>query len=136
MPVPTGEAFTDSQRLEINRAISDAHRICGRVFSVYVGPADGAPAEGASRAFAEKLLAKLPDPSNSILIQVDPEQRCLEIVTGSDVKRSLSNRQAALAAINMQAGFITGDLTRGLLVGIQQLAQLARPPQSLHTRTP
>lgn len=134
--MPTGEAFTDSQRHEIKRAISDAGRVSGRVFSVHVGPADGAPADGASREYAEKLHALLPDPTNSVLIQVDPEHRQLEIVTGSDVKRSLPNRQVALAAINMQAGFISGDLTRGLLAGLQQLALLARPPQTLHTQTP
>jgi uncharacterized membrane protein YgcG len=36
----------------------------------------------------------------------------------------------------MQSAFAVGDLSRGLLAGIQQLAELARPPASLHIDTP
>jgi uncharacterized membrane protein YgcG len=129
--VPAGDAFTAYQRHEINKAITDAKRISGRTFSVHVGPSDGDP-----RAYAEKLHSMLTSPATSVLIHVDPAGRALEIVTGSHVRRSLTNHQAALAAINMQTAFATGDLTRGLLAGLQQLAPLAKPVASLHTDTP
>ncbi len=129
--MPAGEAFTALQRQEIAKAIADAERVSGRRFSVHVGASDGDP-----RAYAERLHAELDDPPTSVLIHVDPAARVLEIVTGSHVRRSLTNHQAALAAINMQSAFATGDLTRGLMAGLQQLGGLATPVRSLHTDTP
>jgi uncharacterized membrane protein YgcG len=130
--VPAGDAFTAVQRQEIAKAVHDAERVSGRTFSVHVGPSEG----GDPRAFAEGLHASLTEPATSVLIHVDPDARSLEIVTGSLVRRSLTNRQAALAAITMQTAFTTGDLTRGLMAGLQQLAPLAKPEASLHTDTP
>ncbi len=126
-----GEAFTSDQRRQIDKAIQEAERVSGRDFSVHVGPSSGD-----SRRTAQDLHSKLPRPGNSILIHVDPVGRSLEIVTGESAQHSLSNRQAALAAITMQSAFSTGDLARGLRAGLQQLAQLATPVTSLHTDTP
>lgn len=130
--MPGGDAFTESQRHEINRALEEARRVSGWDFAVEVGTCG---AEG-SRPHAESLHARLPDPDRSVLVQVDPEHRSLEIVTGAAVRRTLDNRAAALAALTMQSAFAAGDLTRGLLAGVQQLAQLSRTPKSLHTDTP
>lgn len=126
-----GEAFTPYQRNEIERAVRDAEKLSGRSFSVHVGPSDGDP-----RRTAERLHAAVDNPPNSILIHVDPQLRDLEIVTGSEVKTQLTNRQAALAALSMQTAFAAGDLTRGLHAGLQQLAELSRTPVSLHLDTP
>ena len=127
-----GEAFTPLQRSEIEKAIADAERLSGgRHFSVHVGPSEGEP-----RSYAETLHAALPEPANSVLVHVDPTTRSLEIVTGSDVKRWLTNRKAALAALSMQTAFATGDLTRGIKAGLQQLAPLAKADEALHTDTP
>ncbi len=129
--MPAGDAFTPLQRQEIAKAVADAELVSGRTFAVHVGPSEGPP-----REYAERLHADLADPATSVLIHVDPAGRALEIVTGAHVRRSLSNGQAALAAINMQTAFATGDLTRGLMAGLQQLAPLAKPVASLHTDTP
>jgi uncharacterized membrane protein YgcG len=130
-PVPAGEAFNADQRQEIDRAIREADRISGREFSVFVGAS-----EGNSRKAAEAMHSALPRPGNSVLIHVDPVQRTIEIVTGADVRRTLSNGQVALSALTMQSAFQAGDLTRGLRSGIIQLAELATPVTSLHTETP
>lgn len=127
MPVSVGEAFTLAQRRDIERAVNDAERLCGRVFSVHVGHAEGDP-----RQLAEALHAQLEDPDNSILIHVDPTLRALEIVTGSAVRARLDNRSVALAAIGMQSAFAAGELTNGILTGLQQLAEMARPAETLH----
>ena len=127
-----GEAFTESQRHEIGRAVDEARRVSGWDFAVEVGVREGE----SSRGYAETLHARLPAPERSVLVQVDPEHRTLEIVTGASVRRTLDNRGAALAALTMQSAFAGGDLARGLLAGLQQLAQLARAPKSLHTDTP
>lgn len=129
--MPAGEAFTSSQRQEIAKSIADAERLSGFRFSVYVGPAEGEP-----RPHAMARHAELPDPHQSVLVHVDPTGRSIEIVTGEDVKRSLDNHKTALAALTMQSTFASGDLTRGLIAGVQQLAGLARRPAPLHTDTP
>jgi uncharacterized membrane protein YgcG len=129
--VPGGEVFTSDQRNEIDKAIREAERVSGREFSVRV-----ASSEGDSRRTAEALHAALPRPGNSILVFVDPIERRLEIVTGADVRHTLTNRQAALAAITMQTAFATGDLDRGLRSGLAQLARLSTPVTTLHTDTP
>ncbi len=129
--MPAGEAFSDPQRQEITKAVDDGKRISGYNFSVYVGGV-----EGDARAHAERLHATLDDPADSILIQVDPVRRTIEIVTGAHIRVHLDNRQVALAALTMQSAFVTGDLTGGLVAGVQQLAGLARKPNLLHTDTP
>jgi uncharacterized membrane protein YgcG len=129
--VSDGELFSPYQREEIQRAVREAEKLSGRQFAVHVGPSNGEP-----RQAAETMHAALPDPPNSVLIHVDPLVRDLEIVTGSAVRQQLTNRQAALAALTMQTAFAAGDLTRGLLSGLQQLAELGRPPVTLHTDTP
>lgn len=129
--MPAGDIFTADQRHEIDKAIREASRASGREFSVRVGSS-----EGDSRRTAEFLHGSLPRPGNSILIFIDPVTRSLEIVTGADVLHSLTNRQAALAAITMQSAFATGDLDRGLRSGLAQLARLATPVTTLHTDTP
>jgi hypothetical protein len=131
VPALAGSPFTPLQNYEIERAIETADRLTGMSFSVYVGPSDAEP-----RAFAESLHGRLPDSARSVLILVDPAARQLEVVTGTTVRRTLDNRQAALAAISMQAAFATGDLFRGVVNGIQQLAGHAVPVESLHTDTP
>jgi uncharacterized membrane protein YgcG len=129
--VPGGDAFTALQRQEIAKAVRDAERISGRTFSVHVGPSGGDP-----RRYAEECHSRLPDPSNSILIHVDPASRAVEVVTGSEVRRVMPDRRVALAVISMQAAFSTGDLTRGLCAGVQHLAASARQEKLLHTDTP
>ena len=96
-----GEAFTEDQRREIEKAIRDADRISGLEFSVHVGPSDGD-----SRRYAEALHAALPHPATSVLVHVDPVQRTLEIVTGSSAQYGLSNQQVALASLTMQSAFV------------------------------
>lgn len=129
--MPVGEAFTESQRQEITKAIGDAQRVSGYVFSVYVGAC-----ERGAREHAEARHAELDAPADSILVQVDPAARTIEIVTGAHIRSHLDNRQVALATLTMQSAFATGDLTGGLVAGLQQLAGLARKPSLLHTETP
>lgn len=130
--MPVGEAaFTAVQRQEIDRAVHDAERMSGRDFAVHVGPSDGD-----SRQAAEGLHASMQNPANSVLVHVDPARRTLEIVTGAAVREVMTNRQAALAALSMQTAFATGDLTRGLRAGLQQLASMSSPANCLHTDTP
>jgi hypothetical protein len=60
------------------------------------------------------------------------EFRKLEIVTGIEARRVLSDLECRLAAAAMQTSFAGGDIVGGLTVGVQQLGEAARQPKTLH----
>ena len=122
----SGEFFSSAQRAEIDRAIRAAETASRFEFSVYVGHCDGE-----SRPFAERLHAALVSPDRSVLILVDPAARLLEVVTGSVVRRSLTDEQVALAVAGMESSFAGGDLVGGIKHGVAQLAEAARKPATL-----
>ena len=118
-----------AQRHEIDRAIRAAEQASRCEFSVYVGATDG-PA----REFAERLHASLVAPSRSVLVLVDPAARAIEVVTGAEVRRTLSDREVTLAIVQMQSAFAEGDLVGGLRRGICQLGEHARAQNTLHAQ--
>jgi hypothetical protein len=119
--------FTASQRVTIDQAIRAAEQVSRYEFSVFVGAAEGEP-----RAFAEHLHASLSTPARSVLVMVDPAARVVEVVTGSDVRRDLTDHEAALAVLEMRGDFSHGDLVLGLRRGLSMLAMAARAPRTLH----
>jgi hypothetical protein len=124
--VAAGE-FSSGERHEIDRCIRAAEQASRYEFSVYVGVAEGEP-----DAFARRLHASLVAPPRSVLILVDPVVRALEVVTGVEVRRNLSDREVELAVLEMQSAFAAGDLVGGLKRGISMLADHARAPETLH----
>ena len=119
--------FSAADKFEIDRAIRAAEETSRFEFSVFVGHADGAP-----RAYAEGLHAALVAPSYSILVMVDPNARVIEVVTGSVVRRTLTDHEVQLAILEMQSAFAAGDRVGGLKRGVTMLAAHARAPQTLH----
>lgn len=129
--MPAGDAFTPEQLYDIERAVRHAEAASGLHFSVYVGGADSE-----TRPFALELLNELDDPDNSVLVYVDPAGRRLEIVTGANARRQLSDTSAGLAALAMQTSFAAGDLTGGLVTGVQQLGDHAHQAPLVHAKEP
>ncbi len=125
--MPVGELFSAAQEAEIDRAIRGAEMTCRFEFSVFVGAV-----EGDTRGYAQRLHASLSSPDRSVLLVVDPVARALEIITGSVVRRSLSDDAVRLAAASMQSAFAPGDLVGGIKHGVGQLAEAARRPATLH----
>ena len=125
--MPGGDGFSSAQQAEIDRAIRAAETSCRFEFSVYVGAVDGS-----TRPFARRLHATLSSPDRSVLILVDPAARAIEVVTGSVVRRSLTDDAVRLAVAGMQSAFAGGDLVGGIKHGVNQLADSARQPQTLH----
>jgi hypothetical protein len=127
--VGVGE-FNAAERFQIDEAIRKAELVSRFEFSVFVGRVDGEP-----RAFATQLHNRLVAPPRSILIMLDPAARALEIVTGGDVRRNLTDREVELVALQMQSMFAEGDLVGGLRRGIQELADHAKAPETLHAES-
>lgn len=122
--------LTPADRYEIDKAIRSAEQSSRYEFSVFVGQS-----QGEARAFAGRLHASAVAPDRSILVAVDPAGRTIEVVTGSDVRRTLSDSQVELAILQMRSSFAEGDLVDGLVRGINQLAENARAHATLHART-
>jgi uncharacterized membrane protein YgcG len=125
--VPAGEAFTHGELEQIKRAVANAEKLSGLTFSVFVGVS-----EEDSRAYAERLHSALDDPAHSVLVLCDPDFHALEIVTGSEARRTLDDLECRLAAASMQSSFVADDIVGGLTTGIQQLGEAARQPRTLH----
>jgi uncharacterized membrane protein YgcG len=125
--VASGEAFTASQRHQIDKAIRDAEQMSRYEFSVYVGAS-----EGETRPFAERLHAALAAPDRSVLVLVDPAARIVDVVTGTEARRDLDDAEVKLAVLAMQSAFAAGDLVGGIVAGVHQLAEHARRPTLKH----
>jgi uncharacterized membrane protein YgcG len=125
--VAGGELISPRARQQIDKAIRRAETTCRYEFSVFVGAA-----EEESQPFARRLHGALAAPSRSVLIMVDPVSRLLEVVTGADVRRDLTDAEVELAVLEMQSSFAAGDLVDGLTRGITMLAEHATPQRTLH----
>jgi len=126
--VEAGE-FSAAQRYEIDRTIRAAEQSSRCEFSVFVGTAGAEP-----RAFARRLHGSLVVPDRSVLLMVDPHARAIEVVTGTEVRRTLSDAAVGLAVLQMQSAFAAGDLLGGLKRGVAMLAERARAPHTLHAQ--
>lgn len=129
MPVPDGDGLSPAQRSTLERAVRNAERVSGLIFSVYLGVS-----EENSRSYAMRLHAALPDPARSVLVMCDPTFRKLEIVTGERARRQLDDVACGLALASMKSSFLGGEVVSGLAYGVQQLGEAAQQPETLHQR--
>jgi Domain of unknown function (DUF5130) len=113
--------FAPRQLWRIDKALSAAYRETGLRFSVYVGDLAEPTRDG-----GERLHGQLEPNDIAVLIAVSPNQRVVEIVTGSEARRTLPDRVCALAVLSMTAAFEGGDLTGGIVTGLRMLADQAR----------
>lgn len=125
--MPTGRGFTDSERFEIDRAIRAAELRSHVEFSVYAGPFEGDP-----RAYVTRLHGALVAPARSVLIALDVARHSLQVVTGAEVRRVLTDQEVTLAVAQMQSAFGHGDFVGGLKQGLHMLAEHATRPATLH----
>ncbi|WP_430782983.1 DUF5130 family protein [Actinoplanes sp. G11-F43] len=114
---PAEGPFTTRQLRHLDEALRIADQVTGLHFSIYLGTLADPPREA-----AQKLHAQTRDPARSILMAVSPDQRKLEIITGAEARKRVTDRDAKLAGLSMAASFAGGDLAGGLMIGIDQLA--------------
>ena len=119
--------LSSRERADLDKSIRAAEQSCRFEFSVFIGTVEGEP-----RVYAQRLHASLVAPTRSVLVMVDPSARVIEIVTGSEVRRHLTDREVELSILAMQSDFAADDLVGGLRRGIAMLAEHARPQNTLH----
>ncbi|GAA1604367.1 DUF5130 family protein [Actinoplanes couchii] len=117
---PADGPFTTRQLIHLDEALRVADQVTGLQFSIYLGPL-----EEPIRESAEKLHARTRHPERSVLMAVSPDQCKLEIVTGSEARKRISDQDAKLAGFSMVGTFAGGNLAGGLMIGIDQLASHA-----------
>jgi hypothetical protein len=115
-PVSDGP-FTVRQLLRLDEALRAADQQSGLTFSVYIGEL-----ETPTRDHAERLHRQIDGADRAVLIAISPNQRRLEIVTGNEARKRITDRDAKLAGLSMSASFAGGDLAGGVLSGVDQLA--------------
>lgn len=121
--------FTPKQLARLDETLTVATRATGLDFSVYLG--DLGPD---TRARVEELHASLgPDAaSEAVLIAVSPGQRVVEVATGDEAHRRLSDRACKLSVMAMVASFKEGDLIGGLVSALRMLTdQAGSPPKQV-----
>lgn len=123
-----GDRGSSADAHEVDRAIRKAEQTSRYEFSVFVGDTGDHP----PRQYAEALHESLVVPDRSVVIMVDPSRRLIEVVTGEQVRSTLSDAEVELALADMRGYFADGDLTTGLVRGIQLLGEHARAPRMLH----
>ena len=125
-PLPLTVPFTPVQLSRLDEALTLSTRTTGLEFSVYLGNLGTD-----TRKTAEDLHASLGAAStHSVLIAVSPGQRVLEIVTGDEAHRRLSDRGCKLATMGMVASFKESDLIGGLVSGLRMLTdQVGHAPK-------
>lgn len=112
--------FSTRQLLRLDEALRISDQQTGLTFSVYIGEL-----ETPTREHAERLHRQIQPSDRAVLIAISPNQRRLEIVTGNEARKRISDRDAKLAGLSMAAAFAGGDLAGGVLAGIDQLASHA-----------
>lgn len=120
--------LSSRDRAELDKVIRAAEQSCRFEFSVFIGAA-----EGDARDYSRRLHASLVAPTRSVLVMVDPAARVIDIVTGTEVRRHLTDREVELAILAMQDDFAADDFVGGLKRGISMLAEHARPQNTLHS---
>lgn len=126
--MPVGDAFTQRQADHIRQALVAAREQTGLHFSVYIGAVDGD-----ARRHATRLRSSLGEIADlAVLTLIDPEQRRVEIVTGSLARRRLDDRAAGLVSLSMATSFAGGDLAGGIVNGVRMMARSAARPRVLH----
>ncbi|WP_130291950.1 DUF5130 family protein [Pseudonocardia sediminis] len=119
-PAGNEHPFTPVQLSRLDEALTLTSRETGLRFAIYLGDL-GADAHRS----AVDLHGRVEGSDEAVLVAVSPEQRVLEIVTGSEAKVRLPDRGAKLALMSMVASFKEGDLFGGLMSGLRMLADQA-----------
>ncbi|MDQ2649230.1 MAG: DUF5130 domain-containing protein [Actinomycetota bacterium] len=122
----TGELRRPSRRhrRRIDEAVRQAEQTTGLQFCVVLGvPADRDPHEQAEALFSTAI----PEGRPAVLVLVAPKHHHVEVLTAPAARQRVSDAAAEVAVGIMVDAFAQGDLTLGLIAGIEHLAASAGP---------
>lgn len=121
---PQGEADSPLDRSELellDDVLIEAERVTGLRFTAYLGDLGDD-----TRTTAETLLSSLgAEAPVAVLLAVSPGQRVVEVVTGGEASRRISDRAARLAVMTVTTACGQGEVANGLVNGLRILADQA-----------
>ncbi|MEP6981522.1 MAG: DUF5130 family protein [Nakamurella sp.] len=121
---PQGDVDSPLNRDELellDDVLIEAERVTGLRFTAYLGDLGDD-----TRAAAEGLLTSLgAEAPVAVLLAVSPGQRVVEVVTGGEASRRISERAARLAVMTVTAACGLGEIANGLVNGLRILADQA-----------
>ena len=115
------QPLTNRQLEVLDDVIIEAERHTGLRLATYLGDLGQD-----TRTAAEALHGQLgSDAPMAVLLAISPGQRVVEVVTGSEAARRISDRAARLAVLSVVAACADGDLAGALINGVRTLADQA-----------
>jgi Domain of unknown function (DUF5130) len=121
---PIGDSDSPLSRgdLELlDDVLIEAERVTGLRFTAFIGNLGSD-----SRTVAESLLRSIGAESPiAVLLAVSPAQRIVEVVTGGEAARRISDRAARLAVLSVTSACGVGEIANGLVNGLRILADQA-----------
>ena len=124
-PVVAGEKYPFSAKdlMTLDNALTEATRQTKSRFAVYIGDLGEDSAAG-----ARSVLADVATPDNAVLLAVSPDQRCIEVVYGADLRGRGVESVAPLGVSAAAASFARGNLIDGLVSAVRVMsAGISRP---------
>jgi hypothetical protein len=117
----TDQPLSTTQLELLDDVMREAERFTGLRFSAYLGDLGTD-----SGSFAEGLLSGLgADAPSGVLLAISPGQRVVEVATGPEAARRVSDRAARLAVLAVVSSCTDGDIAGALVTGIRILADQA-----------
>lgn len=115
--LPHDLPFGKRERLLLDNALTEAIRLTGIRFNIYIGDLGESPAEGADAVFPHT-----PDADQSVLLAVSPNQRAIEVRSGKSVANRANDRVLQLGVTAASSSFKGGDLLDGLTSAVRVMA--------------
>lgn len=114
--------FPTKDLVVLDDALKYGSRAAKARFAVYIGDLGADTA-----ATAREILARVPTPSNAVLLAVSPDQHAIEVVYGVDVKGRGIEHVAPLGVSAAAAAFKEGNLIDGLVSAVRVMSAGVSP---------
>ncbi|WP_102143407.1 DUF5130 family protein [Mycobacterium hubeiense] len=115
--------FRIKDLVTLDNALKYGSRAAKARLAVYIGDLGDNPARR-----AREILARVPTPNNAVLLAVDPNRRCAEVVYGAGVRGRGGETAAPLAVAAATSAFkMSDDLMDGLISAVRVLSAAISP---------
>ncbi|WP_433680218.1 DUF5130 domain-containing protein [Nocardia sp. CA-119907] len=109
--------FSDDERLAMDNVLTEATRATKVRFNVYIGDLGADPAAGADAVFPAT-----PEAARSVLIAVSPNDKAVEVRSGSEIADRANDRVCQLGVTAALSSFRQGQLIDGLISAVRVMA--------------
>jgi hypothetical protein len=109
--------FSDNERLAMDNVLTEATRATKVRFNIYIGDLGNDPAAG-----ADAIFRATPEAAHSVLIAVSPNDRAIEVRSGSEVTDRANDRVCQLGVTAALSSFRQGELIDGLVSAVRVMA--------------